>query len=103
MAISQRQAEKLYNWIYGRTGGKLVCEICQEQQWSPDIVATFPQAEAEGRVIIGDFDLDEDVVPLAIIVCLSCGNTKMFSAIKLELLKEQESDAPTNGKKIEGH
>jgi hypothetical protein len=91
MAITQQQAQKFFDWITAQGVDTLRCEICQNNSFNFDIVATIPQQANGNMVSIGQFDLASPLIPLVLCMCDRCGCTKTFSATRIGFMSEGQA------------
>ena len=77
--FDEEKQKKAIDWINQKCGD-LECECCKAKQWqlTPEIVA--PPIFRGGTILGGA------VSPAFTLVCMNCGNTKLFNALVSKVL-----------------
>jgi hypothetical protein len=70
-------------------GKEKKCWVCGTKNWSV-LPSLFEMREFDG----GSLNLSGDLVPLLVLSCVHCGNTVMFSAIKLGIVPPRKEEVP---------
>lgn len=87
MELNPEECAKVESWL--KSQGEWKCELCGFDQWTYH-GHLFQLAEYTGAIRLPQ----RKVMPLVVVACGRCYNSKLFSAIKLGLAPEQNPGQP---------
>ena len=85
---SRENKRRINDWILEKWRSQPRCPFCQEDHWEigEELISSIP---FEGGV----FKFARGAYPVLTILCTNCGYVANFSAVKVGLIKGEESNA----------
>jgi len=93
MEMNLEQQKKFIDFLDEKWPQPRKCTICGKDKWRiPAIILEIPSF-VEDR-----FSAGESSVPVVTVGCENCGNTYLFNALKIGIVKKDKKKGEKNGK-----
>lgn len=89
MRLTQEQTQQVINHLTESSPDGIVCPVCGQRHWN--VMNTIIEAREfqNGNIILGG---ESAIVPYVSITCNRCGNSLLFNAIQLGIVRQNNNE-----------